>query len=229
MNRLSVGVVGQSREAGAILGRQNGRGLTPFVLEHNETDGSSTLWCHCGGVATALTTFARAPHGRSGGVVRRFRVLRNRSLAGACPGTVGWAIIDVYVNVNLSHDSLAVPYSDKVTQQQDGFHGGAMGAVADIAGGYAALTVAPEGMEVVTAEYKINFLGSFQGGALRATGRVVKPGKRLIIATAEGGPCRPRRQGGALRHHATDPGAHTQDILTGLRWRSAATLQGDPS
>ena len=40
-------------------------------------------------------------------------------------------------------------------------------------------------MEVVTAEYKINFLGGFQGGGLRAVGRVVKPGKRLIIATAE--------------------------------------------
>jgi uncharacterized protein (TIGR00369 family) len=80
---------------------------------------------------------------------------------------------------------ILLPYSDKVTQQQDGFHGGAMGAVADIAAGYAGLTVAPEGMEVVTAEYKINFLGSFQGGTLRATGRVVKPGKRLIVTTAE--------------------------------------------
>ena len=78
-----------------------------------------------------------------------------------------------------------LPYSDKVTQQQDGFHGGAMGAVADIAGGYAGLTVAPEGMEVVTVEYKINFLSSFKGGALRAIGQVTKPGKRLIITTAE--------------------------------------------
>ncbi len=78
-----------------------------------------------------------------------------------------------------------LPYSDKVTQQQGGFHGGAMGAVADIAGGYAGLTVAAEGMEVVTAEYKINFLASFQGGALRAIGKVVKPGGRLIITTAE--------------------------------------------
>ncbi len=78
-----------------------------------------------------------------------------------------------------------LPYSDKVTQQQDGFHGGAMGAVADIAGGYAGLTLAPAGMEVTTAEFKINFLGSYQGGALRAIGRVVKPGKRLIITTAE--------------------------------------------
>ena len=87
---------------------------------------------------------------------------------------------------------LVLPYSDKVTQQQDGFHGGAMGAVADIAGGYAALTVAPEGSEVVTVEYKINFLGSFKGGELRATGRVVKGGKRIIVTTAE------------VVHHAED-------------------------
>ena len=60
-----------------------------------------------------------------------------------------------------------------------------MGAVADIAGGYAGLTVAPEGMEVVTVEYKINFLASFQGGELRATGRVVKGGKRIIVTMAE--------------------------------------------
>ena len=33
-----------------------------------------------------------------------------------------------------------------------------MGALADIAGGYAALTVAPAGMEVTTVEYKINLL-----------------------------------------------------------------------
>ena len=80
---------------------------------------------------------------------------------------------------------LALPYSDRVTQQQDGFHGGAMGALADIAGGYAGLTMAPEGMEVTTVEYKINFLAAFQGGELRATGRVVKAGRRIIVTTAE--------------------------------------------
>ncbi len=80
---------------------------------------------------------------------------------------------------------LALPYSDKVTQQQDGFHGGAMGALADIAGGYAGLTVAADGVEVTTVEYKVNFLNSFQGGELRATGRVVKAGRRVIVTTAE--------------------------------------------
>lgn len=81
--------------------------------------------------------------------------------------------------------SLALPYGERVTQQQGGFHGGAMGALADIAGGYAALTVAPEGMEVTTVEYKINFLAAFQGGELQATGRVVRAGKRIIVTTAE--------------------------------------------
>ena len=81
--------------------------------------------------------------------------------------------------------TLAVPYSERVTQQQGGFHGGAMGALADIAGGYAALTVAPEGMEVTTVEYKINFLSAFQGGELQATGRVVRGGKRIFVTSAE--------------------------------------------
>jgi len=80
---------------------------------------------------------------------------------------------------------LALPDGGKVTQQQNGFHGGAMGALADIGGGYAGLTMGPEGMEVVTVEYKINFLGSYQGGEVRAIGRVVKAGKRIIVTTAE--------------------------------------------
>ncbi len=80
---------------------------------------------------------------------------------------------------------LAIPYSDKATQQQGGFHGGAIGALADIAGGYAALTVMPEGMEVVTVEYKINFLASHQGGEIRATGKVIKAGRRVVVTSAE--------------------------------------------
>jgi uncharacterized protein (TIGR00369 family) len=80
---------------------------------------------------------------------------------------------------------VALPYSDKVTQQQLGFHGGAIGALADIAGGYAGLTQAPEGMEVTSVEFKINFMAAFQGGELRATGQVVKAGRRIIVTSAE--------------------------------------------
>jgi uncharacterized protein (TIGR00369 family) len=87
---------------------------------------------------------------------------------------------------------IALPYSDRVTQQQGGFHGGAMGALADIAGGYAALTVVDPNLEVTTVEYKINFLAAFQNGELRATGRVLRSGRRLIVTTAE------------VRHHGPD-------------------------
>jgi uncharacterized protein (TIGR00369 family) len=79
---------------------------------------------------------------------------------------------------------IVLPYSEKVTQQQDSFHGGAIGAIADIACGYAGLTLAEPGVEVVSVEYKINFLASFQGGELRATGHVVKAGRRLTVGTA---------------------------------------------
>jgi len=80
---------------------------------------------------------------------------------------------------------VALPWSERVTQQQGSFHGGAMGALADIAGGYAALTVAAEDAEVTTVEYKINFMAGFKDGELRALGRVAKAGKRIIVTTAE--------------------------------------------
>jgi uncharacterized protein (TIGR00369 family) len=80
---------------------------------------------------------------------------------------------------------VALPYSERVNQQQGGFHGGAMGALADIAGGYAALTQVGAETEVTTVEYKINFLAGFTDGELRAVGRVMRAGKRIIVTTAE--------------------------------------------
>ena len=80
---------------------------------------------------------------------------------------------------------MRLPHAERVTQQQGGFHGGAIGALADVAGGYAAMTMAGPDAEVTTVEYKINFLASFKSGELRAVGRVVKAGRRIIVTTAE--------------------------------------------
>ena len=88
-------------------------------------------------------------------------------------------------HVELGQCVITLPYSAKVTQQQGAFHGGAIGALADIAGGYAALTQAPADMEVVSVEYKINFLATREGGELRATGRVIKAGRRIIVTAAD--------------------------------------------
>lgn len=107
---------------------------------------------------------------------------------------------------------ISLPYSGKVTQQQGGFHGGAIGAIADIAGGYAGLTQAPEGMEVTSVEYKINFLAAFEGGELRATGR--DPCRQARDRDQRGGHARGRAGPGAcLRGDAADAGAGAPNLL----------------
>lgn len=72
------------------------------------------------------------------------------------------------------------------TRQQQGFgHAGLTFSIGDSAAGYAALTLLPLDMEVVTAEIKVNLLTPARGDRLIATGRVIKPGKRLSVVTAE--------------------------------------------
>lgn len=70
--------------------------------------------------------------------------------------------------------------------QQHGFgHAGLTFAIGDSAAGYAALTVMPEDHEVLTAEMKINLLAPAKGNGLLAKGRVIKPGRRLVIVQAD--------------------------------------------
>jgi uncharacterized protein (TIGR00369 family) len=72
------------------------------------------------------------------------------------------------------------------TRQQQGFgHAGLTFSIGDSAAGYAALTTLPLDTEVVTAEIKINLLAPARGDRLIAIGKVVKPGKRLGVVTAE--------------------------------------------
>lgn len=80
---------------------------------------------------------------------------------------------------------LSMPWSDAVTQQHRFFHGGAIGALADTACGYAALSVVGEGEAGLTAEYKINLLSPAQGERLVAVARVLKPGRTLVVAQGD--------------------------------------------
>ncbi len=70
-------------------------------------------------------------------------------------------------------------------QQHGYFHGGVIGALADSAAGYAANSILMPGQEVVTAEYKINFLSPATGEVLYAEGQVVRPGRSLVVVTVE--------------------------------------------
>ena len=53
---------------------------------------------------------------------------------------------------------ILLPERPEITQQHGYIHAGATSAIADSAGGYAALTVFPADAEVLTVEYKINLL-----------------------------------------------------------------------
>jgi uncharacterized protein (TIGR00369 family) len=70
--------------------------------------------------------------------------------------------------------------------QQQGFgHAGLTFSIGDSAAGYAALTTIPQDNEVVTAEIKINLLAPARGDHLMAKGRVIKPGRRLIVVASD--------------------------------------------
>jgi uncharacterized protein (TIGR00369 family) len=80
---------------------------------------------------------------------------------------------------------IEVPFSDGVSQQHGFFHGGVMGAIGDSACGYAAMTLTPPGAEVLTIEYKVNFLSPARGDRLVARGRVTKPGRTVTVCSGD--------------------------------------------
>lgn len=81
--------------------------------------------------------------------------------------------------------TIAVPFAPSVAQQKGFFHGAVLGGIADSAGGYAALTLMPGGSEVVSVEYKINFLRPAVGEVLRARGQVVRAGRSVTVCQVE--------------------------------------------
>lgn len=91
------------------------------------------------------------------------------------------AIGAVLTEVEPGRCVIEVPYSDDISQQHGFFHGGIVGAVADTAGGYAALTLLPVGYEVLTVSFTINFLRPAAGERLVAAGSVVRSGRTLSV------------------------------------------------
>ncbi|MBP0621176.1 PaaI family thioesterase [Cupriavidus consociatus] len=80
---------------------------------------------------------------------------------------------------------IALPNAKQLSQQHGYVHAGAVASIVDAACGYAALTRAPEGYGIVTAEYKVNFLRPALGDHFLAVGRVQSSGKLLTVCTGE--------------------------------------------
>jgi len=88
-------------------------------------------------------------------------------------------------HVSAGHVEIEVPFSAAVTQQHGFFHGSVIGAIGDSACGYAAMTLTPSNAEVLTVEYKVNFVSPAQGDRLLARGRVTKAGRTITVCTAD--------------------------------------------
>lgn len=80
---------------------------------------------------------------------------------------------------------IVLPSRAEVTQQHGYVHAGATSAIADSAGGYAALTLFGSADDVLTVEYKLNLLAPAEGNQLEAVGTVVKSGRTLTVCTLE--------------------------------------------
>lgn len=81
--------------------------------------------------------------------------------------------------------TIEMDYTPAVSQQQGFFHGGAIGAIGDVASGYAAYSLMPEGAEILTVEYKINLVRAARPPLVRAEGRVIRAGRTLTVCRTE--------------------------------------------
>ncbi|MCB1341760.1 MAG: PaaI family thioesterase [Pseudooceanicola sp.] len=80
--------------------------------------------------------------------------------------------------------AVAATVAEGLRQQAGYAHAALIFALGDTAAGYAALTVMPPDVDVLTVEMKINLL-SPGAGRLVAEGRVLKPGRRLVVVAAD--------------------------------------------
>ena len=71
-------------------------------------------------------------------------------------------------------------------RQQHGYvHAGVISTLADHVAGGAARSVVSLAQDVLTVEFKINFLSPAQGDKLTCEGKILKAGKQLLVAESE--------------------------------------------
>lgn len=88
---------------------------------------------------------------------------------------------------------IELPYRSNMSQQHGFIHAGIITTIVDSACGYAAMTMTPKDMSVLTVEFKTNFLSPAIGERFIAKGRVKKAGRTItvcegdVVAIGDGG------------------------------------------
>jgi len=88
--------------------------------------------------------------------------------------SAGWGRFQSRVEINGDH------------RQQDGFiHAGVMATMADHTAGYSAFTIVPEDVQILTIEFKVNFLRPAFGESLVCRAQVIREGRQVIVAESD--------------------------------------------
>ena len=95
--------------------------------------------------------------------------------------TIGASI----THIGLGEVTIELPFRVEITQQHGFVHAGVVTTIVDNACGYAALSLMSPTAAVLTVEYKVNVLSPAIGDKLVARGRVLKPGRTLMVCLGE--------------------------------------------
>ena len=83
--------------------------------------------------------------------------------------------------VELGAVDICLDWAQGLTQQHGFLHAGMVSTALDSACGYAGLTQMPADAAVLTIEFKINLLAPAKGQQFRMEGRVIKPGRTIVV------------------------------------------------
>lgn len=89
------------------------------------------------------------------------------------------------VEIGAGRITITAPILPTSLQQQGAGHAGLAFSIGDSAAGFAALTLMPGESEVMTVEMKVNLMSPAIGDRLVAEGRVIKPGRRIMVVAAD--------------------------------------------
>jgi uncharacterized protein (TIGR00369 family) len=80
---------------------------------------------------------------------------------------------------------IELPFKEDLTQQHGYLHAGIVAAVVDSACGYAAMSLAPAGAEVLSIEFKLNLMSPARGHSFVARARVKRAGRNVTVCTGD--------------------------------------------
>jgi uncharacterized protein (TIGR00369 family) len=89
------------------------------------------------------------------------------------------------IHVAAGEVDIELPFRQDLCQQAGFIHAGVITTVIDTACGFAAQTLMPAGSDVVTVEFKVNFMSPAVGERFVGRGRVVRAGRTLTVTQGD--------------------------------------------